>query len=224
MTSPTSVGILTAAIREASKILSESAYSTMAGVQARRRLDAALNSLPLKMDESIARGLPDGTVDYATHEAIEDALDRADAPLQIDGKWLTLAQRVDALAAAARTGLASTPRLWLVEYLLTSGDRTWSAFENELLARREMATIGFMTTRQRLLPLHVGFSPAATGWVIADGQEARYRTMNLGMVEWTDQLSASLFFARRCDAETFAAEDDDAWMVIERPLPVEGAV
>jgi len=45
------------------------------------------------------RSLPGGKLDDSAYEAIEEALDRADAPMRVDGKWLTLAERVAALAA-----------------------------------------------------------------------------------------------------------------------------
>ncbi len=47
-----------------------------------------------------ARALPGGIVDNSTFEAIETALDLADAP-SFDGKWLTLPERIERLAALA---------------------------------------------------------------------------------------------------------------------------
>lgn len=44
-----------------------------------------------------ARALPGGQMDDSTFEAIEDALDRADTPSMIDGRWLTLPERIAAL-------------------------------------------------------------------------------------------------------------------------------
>lgn len=53
----------------------------------------------LKIDEDIARGLPGGVIDYATHEAIEEALDRANAPITEGGRFLTLVERISAFAS-----------------------------------------------------------------------------------------------------------------------------
>jgi hypothetical protein len=54
-----------------------------------------------------------------------------------------------------------------------------------------------------------------TGWLIEDGQRRRYRTMHQGAVRWTDDPNKAIRFARRADAEMFAAEDEDAWHVAE---------
>ncbi|ATC34078.1 hypothetical protein CA606_18050 [Caulobacter vibrioides] len=53
----------------------------------------------IEIDPDIARGLPGGQVDLATYEAIEEALDKANAPVTANGKFLTLAERVAAMAA-----------------------------------------------------------------------------------------------------------------------------
>jgi hypothetical protein len=52
-----------------------------------------------ELTADFVRSLPGGKLDDSTYEAIEDALDRAEAPCTLDGRWLTLAERVDALAA-----------------------------------------------------------------------------------------------------------------------------
>lgn len=54
---------------------------------------------PLTFDPDIARSLPGGELDLATYEAVEAALDRAEAPMQGGKRWLTLPERIDALAA-----------------------------------------------------------------------------------------------------------------------------
>lgn len=45
-----------------------------------------------------AQSLPGGKLDDSTYEKIETALDRADAPCMKDGKWLSLHERIAALA------------------------------------------------------------------------------------------------------------------------------
>ena len=57
-------------------------------------------------------------------------------------------------------------------------------------------------------------------FVVADGGkhgENRFRTMKQGMSAWTLDIEEALQFARRKDAETFAAEDEDAWLIL--PVP-----
>jgi hypothetical protein len=43
--------------------------------------------------------LPGGIIDDATYAEIEDALDRADAPATVGGRWLKLHERIAALTA-----------------------------------------------------------------------------------------------------------------------------
>lgn len=56
------------------------------------------------------------------------------------------------------------------------------------------------------------------GWLVENGKsgdELRYRTMRQGMIVWTADHNEALRFARREDAERFAAEDEDAWRTAE---------
>lgn len=50
------------------------------------------------------------------------------------------------------------------------------------------------------------------GYVIADASGKRFRIWNHGP-EWTDDLDAALWFVRLGDAESFCADDDDAWHI-----------
>ena len=52
---------------------------------------------PGDLHADFTRALPGGKLDDATYEAIESALDRAGATIQDGPRWLTLAERVDAL-------------------------------------------------------------------------------------------------------------------------------
>lgn len=52
----------------------------------------------LKAD--FTKALPGGAIDDATYEAVETALDQADAPIHSGSRWLTLPERVTALAAS----------------------------------------------------------------------------------------------------------------------------
>lgn len=54
-------------------------------------------------------------------------------------------------------------------------------------------------------------------FVVGDGGghgEHRFRTMEQGIPKWTLDLDEALQFARRKDAELFAAEDEDAWVIL----------
>lgn len=64
--------------------------------------------------------------------------------------------------------------------------------------------------------------PCEGPFVVADGGstgENRFRTMKQGFSAWTLDINEALQFARRKDAELFAAEDDEAWQVL--PVPTE---
>lgn len=54
---------------------------------------------------------------------------------------------------------------------------------------------------------------SAHGWVVADGQGTRWRKWGDFGPEWTADRDAALHFARRTDAEAFAKEDEDAWLI-----------
>ncbi|HHA2767548.1 TPA: hypothetical protein ACOECM_001526 [Stenotrophomonas maltophilia] len=54
---------------------------------------------------------------------------------------------------------------------------------------------------------------SAHGWVVADGQGTRWRKWGDFGPEWTADRDAALHFARRTDAEAFAKEDQDAWLI-----------
>lgn len=60
---------------------------------------------------------------------------------------------------------------------------------------------------------------AETGWLVENGKagtDLRYRTVGaLGIPIWTDDANKAIRFARRADAEMFAAEDEDAWRIVE---------
>ena len=94
----------------------------------------------LKIDEDIARGLPGGVIDYPTHEAIEEALDRANAPMTEGGRFLTLVERMAALALLQRDMLAA----------LKAADEAlaqFTAFEDD--ARYIMGNTNFAIVKER---------------------------------------------------------------------------
>lgn len=65
---------------------------------------------PLEVSPDIARSLPDGSIDVATFEEIESALDQAEAPATEKGRWLKLHERIAMLAQerdAARNATAA---------------------------------------------------------------------------------------------------------------------
>ena len=59
------------------------------------------------------------------------------------------------------------------------------------------------------------------GWVIANGQGNRWRCVWKWETnaEWTDDISKAIKFATRNDAEAFSADDEDAWLIQEVPIP-----
>jgi hypothetical protein len=61
-------------------------------------------------------------------------------------------------------------------------------------------------------------------FVVGDGGsrgEHMFRTLDQGVPKWTIDLDEALQFSRRKDAELFAAEDEDAWVIL--PVGKEGA-
>lgn len=60
--------------------------------------DAAWNERRGVLVPTMSRGLPDGTLDESTFWQIETALDQADAPCMEGNRWLTLPERIIALA------------------------------------------------------------------------------------------------------------------------------
>lgn len=51
------------------------------------------------------------------------------------------------------------------------------------------------------------------GWVVADAQDLRFRKWGDLGPEWTEDAGEALHFTRRQDAESFCAEDEDAWRI-----------
>lgn len=58
------------------------------------------------------------------------------------------------------------------------------------------------------------------GWIIGNAAETEWRRWGDAGPEWTPHRDQALRFARRGDAEAFAAEDDDAWKLVRHP-PVD---
>jgi hypothetical protein len=57
-----------------------------------------------------------------------------------------------------------------------------------------------------------------TGWLVEDGgglAQPRYRTMDKTGIHWTVNVHDAIRFARRADAEMFAAGDKGAWRIME---------
>ncbi len=62
------------------------------------KIDRATAFSSEELVADMTRVLPGGGKDDSSFSAIEDALDMADAPMIIDGKWLTLVERIAALS------------------------------------------------------------------------------------------------------------------------------
>lgn len=52
------------------------------------------------------------------------------------------------------------------------------------------------------------------GYVVANGPQTAFRCWHPEGPGWTDDKRQALMFARRMDAEAFAAEDPDAWAIL----------
>lgn len=59
------------------------------------------------------------------------------------------------------------------------------------------------------------------GFVIGNGDGSAYRTMEQGVCVWTPDREKALHFARRCDAELFCEEDEDACHIWPVALEVD---
>ncbi|GEM_PF-4319942 len=53
----------------------------------------------------------------------------------------------------------------------------------------------------------------ALAWVVGDGVGARWRMWGDFGPKWTTDHNAALHFARRSDAEAFAKDDEEAWVI-----------
>lgn len=56
--------------------------------------------------------------------------------------------------------------------------------------------------------------PETDGWIIGNGDRTAWRTWRDGFSAWTEKPEDATRYARRIDAETVHAEDEDAWCVI----------
>jgi len=56
------------------------------------------------------------------------------------------------------------------------------------------------------------------GWYLGKSGPKKYLCVNGGVFDWTDNLDAALYLARRKDAEALAEIIDDAWTVKSRPI------
>jgi hypothetical protein len=78
------------------------AYDTLIPVYAGPAQQSQADNSPQAAPELTAtcqKLLPGGIIDDATYAEIEDALDRADAPATVGGRWLKLHERIAALTA-----------------------------------------------------------------------------------------------------------------------------
>ena len=88
-----------AALVEYEWALSTAGWPKTAAEITARTVDAILNLAPVGLKADFTKALPGGALDDTTFGAVEDALDRADAPMQAEnGRWLTLPERIAALA------------------------------------------------------------------------------------------------------------------------------
>lgn len=94
------------------------------------------------------RSLPGGSLDDSTFQAIEDALDRAEAPCRADGdkgRWLTLPERIAALSASPQPEAGEAR----IDYLRKSRDGHAATAHAEF-GKRVMATDALISAREAL--------------------------------------------------------------------------
>lgn len=63
-------------------------------------------------------------------------------------------------------------------------------------------------------------------WVIEkgdNGHSPRYRTLEQGLPTWTYNIDRAVLFFRREDAEKFAENDEDAWVITQLKRPLKKA-
>lgn len=59
-------------------------------------------------------------------------------------------------------------------------------------------------------------------WLVENGNNyPSYRTVVDGCITWVKDPWEALWFCRRQDAERFAAEDEDAWCIVEHIFHLE---
>lgn len=67
---------------------------------------------------------------------------------------------------------------------------------------------------QRARRLAAESKPRVVGYIVSNGARDRFRCWGQLGPEWTEDRDAALRFARRQDADAFAAEDEDAWAIV----------
>ena len=143
------------------------------------------------------------------YEEVDDgpaALDRA-----IDAARGATTPTAD--ARAKRWPFASPP--WMVARSL---ERAVAEFHGDMLAavRNVFIEQGVEATPA---PQPAGAAQTQFAWLVENGKQAgsglAYRYMDQGLPLWTDDPHKAMRFARRVDAEMFAAEDEDAWRIVE---------
>lgn len=104
----------------------------------------------------------------------------------------------------------------------TSGDYWTGQQQTKTHIKAAIAAIPAVAASQTADPvINAGSRQrVVTGWVIANGQNNRWRCVWKWETnaEWTDDISKALKFATRDDAEAFSADDEDAWLIQEVPI------
>lgn len=70
----------------------------------------------------------------------------------------------------------------------------------------------------KALSAKLGAGVDETAWLVEDSRNnglIKYRTMDQEGIHWTEDVHKAIRFARREDAEMFAAGDEDAWHIVE---------
>lgn len=119
------------------------------------------------------------------------------------------------------------------EYNGNDVQAAWSGWKASLAARQPVVQepAAVVTTSDRFtyvklnreLPDGTGLYVASPerAWVVADGQGARWRMWGSFGPAWTSDRDQALHFARRADAEAFANDDEDAWLIQPASAPAQ---
>jgi hypothetical protein len=134
---------------------------------------------------------------------------------EIQGEPLAAASSVKSEASRPDSSQAVPDGMWFFKFFCEDYDSVQRVRMNANAPRQ------FTCGVTGIVQASAEIEEASAGWRIENGKrgdELRYRNMERGWPTWTADKEQALRFARRTDAEKFAAEDEDAWLIV----PVEG--
>jgi hypothetical protein len=140
-----------------------------------------------------------------------------------EDKILSVREVVAALNAAPKRAFAE----------LTAKDFALLLMDAKAAAAREHLAVSevpietakfFIRVAEFMLPHLQAFAapvaPAnAQGWIVANGDQTRFRCWGDSGPEWTEDRIAALHFSRKQDAEAFCRDDEDAGYILPVAAP-----